>query len=54
MTNAAAGEKTGVGSGAASSTVPPPPPGARRGGAGSRKVDDDLVQSGVIDVDSQD
>eukprot|EP00752_Nemacystus_decipiens_P007129 g6385.t1 len=52
VTNAAAGKKTGVRSGAGSSTAPPPPGG--RGAAGSRKVDDELVQSGVIDVDAQD
>ncbi|CAM9594947.1 unnamed protein product [Ectocarpus sp. 12 AP-2014] len=61
VTNAAAAKKP---EGDVSSSAPPPPAGspfsklkdAREAskGAGSRKVDDGMVQSGVIDVDSED
>lgn len=61
VTNAAAGKKP---EGDASSSGPPPPVGspfsklndAREAGkgSGSRKVDDGMVQSGVIDVESED
>lgn len=52
VTNAAAG-KGKKGGGGASTSAPPPPPPPQSGSRGSCKVDDDLVQSGVIDVDSQ-
>ncbi|CAB1100012.1 unnamed protein product [Ectocarpus sp. CCAP 1310/34] len=61
VTNAAAGKKP---EGDVSSSAPPPPSGSPFSklndvreagkGAGSRKVDDGMVQSGVIDVDSED
>ncbi|CAM9841120.1 unnamed protein product [Scytosiphon promiscuus] len=60
VTNAATGKSKGAGGGP--SSVPPPPPPASPPfsktkfgqGGGGRKVDDDQVQSGVIDVESED
>lgn len=59
VTNAASGKKGGPTNKSASSAPPPPPsPGSRTDAGpvnmGSRKVDGNLVQSGVIDVDSVD